>query len=105
MRHQSLSKIEMDPGSVRLIGSTILVRCLSDETVKSGIIIPDSSKNKAKRGIVVSKGPKAPEEAVTGSLAILHSYAVIQASIKWEGAEYAVYNGDDVMAIGEGVPS
>lgn len=101
MRQQSNSKIEMDPQRVQLIGNTILVRCLSDENKsKGGIYIPLDTKNRAKRGIVISKSPKAPEEVTVGAEAVLHSYAIAQASLRWEGEEFAIYNGEDVMAVG-----
>jgi chaperonin GroES len=100
MRQQSNHKMEMDPARIGLIGNTILVRVIADENkTRGGIIIPLDTKNRAKRGIVVSRGPKAPEEAAVGFEAVMHSYAVEQARMTWEGSEYAIYNGEDVMAV------
>ena len=79
----------------------------AEEKTKTGIVLPDSAKEKPKRGKVLSvgegkrldNGERAPVNVKKGDEVIFTSYAGTE--IKLDGEELMIMSEDDVLAIVE----
>lgn len=66
----------------------------------SGIIIPDTAKEKPQRGTVVAVGPGKPEEPTTvkvGDTVLYGKYAGTELQV--EGVDYMMMRESDILAI------
>lgn len=71
-----------------------------EQKTKSGIIIPDSAKNKSSKGVVVSVGPGKKDESMTlkpGDLVLYDQYA--GSELKLEDKMYLIMKQSDVLGI------
>ena len=77
-----------------------------DETTVSGIVIPDTAKEKPQEGTVVAVGPgrfnedgdeRIPLDVKAGDTVIYSKYGGTE--VKVEGEDYLVLSGRDVLAI------
>ena len=75
-----------------------------EETTVSGIVIPDTAKEKPQEGEVVAAGPgrfedgkRVPLDVKVGDKVIYSKYGGTE--VKVEGDEYLVLSGRDVLAI------
>ena len=76
-----------------------------DETVRGGIIIPDTAKEKPQEGKVVAVGPgkvdehgkRVPMEVKKGDRILMGKYAGTE--VKIDGEEHMILREDDVLAI------
>jgi chaperonin GroES len=93
---------------LRPLGDKILVKRVEAETkTKSGIVLPDTAKEKPKRGKVLSvgegkrleSGERVPPSVKKGDEVIFTSYAGTE--IKLDGEELIIMSEDDVLAIVE----
>jgi len=93
---------------LRPLGDKIIVKRLEAETkTKSGIVLPDSAKEKPKRGKIVSvgdgkrleTGERAPFSVKKGDEVIFTSYAGTE--VKIDGEELLIMSEDDVLAVVE----
>ena len=93
---------------LRPLADKILIKRLEAESkTKSGIVLPDSAKEKPKRGKVLSvgegkrldTGERAPIEIKKGEEVIFASYAGTE--IKLDGEELMIMSVDDVLAVVE----
>jgi chaperonin GroES len=93
---------------VRPLGDKILLKRLEAETkTKSGIVLPETAKEKPKRGTVVAvgdgklldSGERAKFQVKKGDEVIFASYAGTE--IKIENDEYLVLSEDEVLAVVE----
>ncbi|HEX5242410.1 MAG TPA: co-chaperone GroES [Tepidisphaeraceae bacterium] len=93
---------------LRPLGDKILVKRVEAETkTKSGIVLPDSAKEKPKRGKVLAvgdgkrldNGEKAPFTVRKGDEVIFTSYAGTE--IKLDGEEILIMSEDDILAVVE----
>ena len=93
---------------LRPLGDKILVKRVEAESkTKSGIVLPDTAKEKPKRGKVLSvgegkrlySGERAPVNVKKGDEVIFASYAGTE--IKLDGEEVLILTEDDVLAIVE----
>jgi chaperonin GroES len=93
---------------LRPLGGNILVKRVEAETkTKSGIVLPDSAKEKPKRGKVLAigdgnrldNGEKAPFIVKKGDEVLFTSYAGTE--IKIDGEEVLIMSEDDVLAVVE----
>ncbi len=93
---------------LRPLGGNILVKRVEAETkTKSGIVLPDSAKEKPKRGKVLAigdgrrldNGEKAPFTVKKGDEVLFTSYAGTE--IKIDGEEVLIMSEDDVLAVVE----
>jgi chaperonin GroES len=93
---------------LRPLGDKILIKRVEAESkTKSGIVLPDTAKEKPKRGKVVSvgdgkrleSGERAPFSVKKGDEIIFASYAGTE--IKLDGEELLILTEDDVLAIVE----
>lgn len=94
--------------NVRPVGDRILVEAV-EETAnkgkKSGIIIPDSAKEKPMESMVLAlgtgktddKGKKVPFEVKKGDRVLVNKYGGTE--IKLDGKEYKILSSDDILAV------
>ena len=72
----------------------------AEEVTVSGIIIPDSAKEKPLKGKVVAAGPGTKDEEMTlkeGDTVIFGKYAGNE--IEFEGVKYLIMRQSDVLAV------
>ena len=88
------------------LGDRLLVKPKeSEETTKSGIVLPDSAKEKPQEGSVISvgeggrddKGNKIPMEVKVGDVVLYSKYAGTE--VKIDGTEHLIIRESDVLAI------
>src|SRR5256885_13154477 len=93
---------------IRPLGDRELVKPLSRETVtKSGIVLPDTAKEKPQEGEILAVGPgkvldngKRPAlEVSVGQKVLFAKYAGTE--IKMDGEEYLILRESDIMGIVE----
>ncbi len=96
--------------SVKLkpLGDRLVVKALSGEmTTKSGIVLPDTAKEKPQEGEVLAVGPgkvldngkRVTPEIKVGQRVLFAKYAGTE--VKMEGEEYLILRESDVMGIVE----
>lgn len=89
------------------LGDRVIVKSIqTEETTKSGIVLPSSAKEKSSVAEVVAVGPggKIDGENVTmelkiGDKVICSKYSGTE--IKYEGSEYTILKQSDILAIVE----
>lgn len=72
----------------------------AEEKTASGIIIPDSAKEKPQRGKIVAAGPGTKDEKMevkVGDVVLYGKYAGTEISI--DGKDYLIMRQSDVLAI------
>jgi chaperonin GroES len=91
---------------VRPLADRILVkRVEAEDTVKGGIIIPDTAKEKPQEGKVVAVGPgrlgedgkRMPMEVKKGNRILMGKYAGTE--VKIDDEEHLIMREDDVLAV------
>ena len=91
-----MSKLNIKP-----LADRILVQPLKAETkTASGIIIPDSAKEKPQKGNVVAVGPGTKENPVTvnvGDTVLYGKYSGTE--LKLESNDYLIMRESDILAI------
>jgi chaperonin GroES len=94
--------------SYRPLGDRILVKPKeSEEKTKSGIVLPDSAKEKPQEGDVVSvgegavddKGKRIPMEVKKGDVVLYSKYSGTE--VKIDSVEHLIIKESDVLAIVE----
>ena len=87
--------------NVKPLADRVLVEpAPAEEKTASGIIIPDSAKEKPQRGVVVAVGSGKPEEPLTvsvGDNVLYGKYAGTEINI--EGKDYLIMRESDIFAI------
>jgi len=93
---------------LRPLGDRIVVKAISRETVtKSGIVLPDTAKEKPQEGEVLAVGPgkvldngkRVTLEVSVGQKVLFAKYA--GSEVKIDGEEYLILRESDVMGIVE----
>jgi chaperonin GroES len=93
---------------IKPLGDRLVVKALSGETTtKSGIVLPDTAKEKPQEGEVLAVGPgkfldngkRVASELKAGQRVIFAKYAGTE--IKIDGEEYLILRENDVMGIVE----
>ena len=91
---------------LRPLGDKILVKRVEAESkTKSGIVLPDSAKEKPRRGTILAigdgkrleNGERAPFSVKKGDEVIFASYAGTE--IKLDGEEVMIMSEEDILAI------
>jgi chaperonin GroES len=84
---------------IRPLHDRLLVQRIEEkETVKGGIIIPDSAKEKPQEGKVVAVGNgKVLENVKAGDKILFGKYS--GSEIKVDGEEYLILREDEVLAV------
>jgi chaperonin GroES len=93
---------------IRPLGDRVVVKPLSSETVtKSGIVLPDTAKEKPQEGEVLAVGPgkvmdngkRIALEVKVGQKVLFAKYGGTE--VKLEGEEYLILRESDIMGIVE----
>ncbi len=93
---------------IKPLGDRIVVKALSGETqTKSGIVLPDTAKEKPQEGEVLAVGPgkvldngkRVNSEIQVGQRVLFARYAGTE--IKIDGEEFLILRENDVMGIVE----
>jgi chaperonin GroES len=84
---------------VQPLGSRVLVRVLAEESVtKSGILLPDTAKEKPQRGEVVAVGDDTETIKVSvGDRVLFPKYTGTE--IRLEGEDHLIIDSNDLLAI------
>jgi len=91
-----MSKVKIQPLSDRVLIEPVA----AETTTASGIIIPDSAKEKPQKGTVVAVGKGTKEEPMTvkvGDLVLYGKYAGTELAV--EGNDYLIMRESDIFAI------
>src|SRR2546422_9876457 len=92
--------------NVRPLADRLLIRRIEEkETVKGGIIIPDTAKEKPQEGEVVAVGPgrlteegkRVTMEVKKGDRVLIGKYS--GTDVKIDGTEYVILREDDVLGV------
>jgi chaperonin GroES len=87
--------------SLRPLADRVLVEAAAaEEKTLSGIIIPDTAKEKPQRGTVVAAGPGKKDEPTTvkvGDQVLYGKYAGTEITV--EGKEYLIMRESDIFAV------
>lgn len=96
--------------NVKPLGARVVIKALEkEERTKSGIVLPDTAKEKPQQGKVVAVGPgrtlesgtKVELEVKEGDTVIFSKYAGTE--VKIDGEEYIILDGErDILAIVQG---
>jgi len=93
--------------NIKPLGDRIVIKVVeNEEKTKSGIVLPDTAKEKPQEGEVLAigsgeiiDGKKVPLEVKVGDRIIFSKYAGTE--IKLDGEEYLILRQSDVLAIVE----
>ena len=91
-----MSKFNLKP----LADRVIIEVAPAEEKTASGLIIPDTAKEKPQRGIVIAAGPGKKDEPVTvkeGDTVLYGKYAGTEIAI--EGEDFLIMRESDILAI------
>ena len=76
----------------------------AESTTASGLVIPDSAKEKPQEGVVIAAGPgrfdgddRVPMDIKVGDTVVFSKYGGTE--LKYDGEEYLLLNSRDVLAI------
>ena len=76
----------------------------AESTTASGLVIPDSAKEKPQEGVVIAAGPgrfdgddRVPTDIKVGDTVVFSKYGGTE--LKYDGEEYLLLNSRDVLAI------
>ena len=91
--------------NIRPLGDRIVIKAMeSEETTKSGIVLPGTAKEKPMQGEVLAigsgemiDGKKVPLELKVGDKVIYSKYAGTE--VKIDGDEFLILRQNDVLAI------
>ncbi len=93
-------------GNIRPLGDRVLVRPTQrEETTKSGIVLPDTAKEKPQRGEVIAvgagrlsdDGKRQPMDVKKGDKVLFAKYAGTE--LKMDDDEYLILSEKDILAI------
>ncbi len=93
--------------AIKPLEDRILVQTLdAEQTTASGLVIPDTAKEKPQEGKVLAVGPgrwdedgenRIPLDIAVGDVVVYSKYGGTE--IKYDGEEYLILSGRDVLAI------
>ena len=92
--------------SIRPLGEKVLVKRLeAEEMTAGGIVLPDSAKEKPKRGTIISvgegrlleTGERKPLQVEEGQQVLFSSYA--GTDVKVDGEEMIIMDESDILAV------
>ncbi len=91
--------------AIKPLADRVIVQPLEGETMKGGIIIPDTAKEKPQQGKVVAVGPgrvddsgkRVAPEVKKGDTVLYGKYAGTEVTVG--GADYLILREGDILAI------
>ena len=92
--------------NIKPLGDRVLVQAIEEqESIKDGIYIPDSAKEKPQEAKVIAlgtgktddDGKKVPFEVAVGDVVLMSKYGGTE--VKVEDQEYKILNQSDILAI------
>ncbi|HSK28012.1 MAG TPA: co-chaperone GroES [Jiangellales bacterium] len=93
--------------SIKPLEDRIVVKPLdAEQTTASGLVIPDTAKEKPQEGEVVAVGPgrwdedgekRIPLDVAVGDKVLYSKYGGTE--VKYDGEEYLILSGRDVLAV------
>ena len=99
--------METKSRTIRPLGGRILIKRSSATASKGGILLPESSQEKPKQGVVMAVGPGKydekgkvqPVELKEGQTVLFSSYSGTEVKMDDEENDYMLLAEDDVLAI------
>ena len=91
--------------NIKPLADRVIIKALPmEEKTKSGIIMPDTAKEKPQEGEIVAVGPGKMEKGVRIALDVKLSDRVIYSKyagteVKYDGQEYLILKETDILAI------
>ena len=92
--------------NIKPLGDRVVIRpAVREETTKSGIVLPDTAKEKPQEGEIIAvgtgrlldSGERQPLEVRVGDRAMYAKYAGTE--IKLDGEEYLILRESDILAL------
>ena len=91
--------------SIKPLADRIIVQPMEQETMKGGIIIPDTAKEKPQQGKIIAVGPgrtddngnRVAPEVKKGDVVLYGKYAGTEVAV--EGNDYLILREGDILAI------
>ena len=92
--------------TIKPLEDRVLVQPLeAEQTTKSGLVIPDTAKEKPQEGAVIATGPgrvddkgvRIPMDVAVGDIVIFSKYGGTE--VKYDGQEYLLLNARDILAV------
>ncbi|MDF2967427.1 MAG: Chaperonin Cpn10 [Nocardioidaceae bacterium] len=93
--------------TIKPLEDRIVVRALdAEQTTASGLVIPDTAKEKPQEGEVLAVGPgrftedgdkRVPLDISTGDVVVFSKYGGTE--VKYNGEEYLILSARDVLAV------
>lgn len=85
--------------SFQPLGNRVLIEKKAEQsTTSTGIIIPDSAKEKPFQGKIIAVGKKALEEGISeGDNVLFSKYGGTEVSI--DNKDYLIFSSDDILGI------
>ncbi len=91
----------MSEVKIKPLGTRVLIEAIeAEQKTASGIIIPDSAKEKPQQGRVIAVGKgteEEPMEVKVGDLVMYGKYSGTE--LQYEGNDYLIMNQSDILAI------
>ncbi|WP_339183223.1 co-chaperone GroES [Oceanobacillus sp. FSL W7-1293] len=90
---------------IKPLGDRVVIKLVEqEETTASGIVLPDSAKEKPQEGEVVAVGSGRVEDGKKVALEVSEGDRIIFSKfagteVKYEGTEYLILRENDVLAI------
>ena len=91
--------------NIKPLADRVIIKALPmEEKTKSGIIMPDTAKEKPQEGEIVAVGPGKMEKGVRVALDVKAGDRVIYSKyagteVKYDGGEYLILKETDILAI------
>lgn len=91
--------------NIKPLGDRVVIKVMeSEETTKSGIVLPGTAKEKPMQGEIIAvgsgeiiDGKKVPLEVKVGDKVLYSKYAGTE--VKMDGSEYLIVRQSDVLAV------
>jgi len=92
--------------SIKPLEDRVVVRTLeAEQTTASGLVIPDTAKEKPQEGEILAVGPgriddngqRVPLDVVVGDTVIYSKYGGTE--VKYAGEEYLILSARDILAV------
>ncbi|MBM9462020.1 co-chaperone GroES [Aeromicrobium sp. YIM 150415] len=92
--------------TIKPLEDRVVVKALeAEQTTASGLVIPDTAKEKPQEGEVVAVGPgrvsdngeRVPVDVATGDKVIFSKYGGTE--VKYDGQDYLILSARDILAV------